>query len=234
MAREIIQHIRNSRIEFDKERHLYLFDGEVYFKGVTGWVGNYAEPFIPEEVAKKLSFIWGRTPEDILQEWTDARLYGDYVHENAELWVNDNLEFDVPEIKLIKQKLSDLGLTPVIAEWVVYDEDIQRASAVDLLCKDSEGKYVIVDIKTSEKELAYNGYRGKTMFAPLNDLPDAKYYKYCLQVNIYQRWLKEKYKLELAANHYILRVRNDLCEAIPVIDLQDKVQLLYDEIKLAA
>lgn len=230
MKREIKQHPRNERIAFDKERHEYLFDGETYFEGITGWIGEYAEPFDATRISRKLAAIRGQSPEEILQEWEDARQYGDYVHESAELWVNDGLELNVSEVDLMKDTLKEMGLTPVFSEWVVYDEDVQRASAIDLLCVNEDGQYVIVDIKTSKKDIKFNGYRGKTMFYPFNDLPDAKYFKYCLQVNIYQRWLEEKYEnVELADTHYILRVRNNLCEPIPVLDMQDKVQLLYEE-----
>lgn len=226
----MIKHERNENIALDKDRHIYTYKDDQIFKGVTSWIGKYNKPFDAEKVAKKLAKWRGQKPEDILAEWEETREYGDYVHELIENYVNDDQNFNVPEIENFESVIEKHDLVPICSEWVVYDEDIKRASAVDLICTNHKNQYVAIDIKTRHKGIEVSSYQDQRMFPPLDDLPASRYFKYCLQVNIYKYWLENKYDLNMSSVNYILNLTDEGYELIPVVDLTGKVEQMYSEI----
>lgn len=229
MKKEILEHPRNEKISFDKEKHEYIYCGDRKFQGSTSWISQYTAPFDKQKIARKVARLRGTTPQAIIAQWDAARDYGDYVHENIETFINDNLEFSTPELTQFKAKLQELNLTPVISEWVVYDEDVERASAIDVVCLNEDDEIVIIDIKTRSKDISYTGYQDKMMKGALSDVPDSYYHKYALQVNIYKYWVETKYKLPVSPVNYVFRLREDFCEVIPVLDLKDKIQKMYND-----
>jgi hypothetical protein len=230
--KKILEHERNQHIEFSPEHHTYLYKGETPFKGITKWIGKYTKPFDAEKVAGSL-IKWhkdyiGRTVEEVLQEWQGETDYGNEVHYSIENYVNHGIDNQTVELQAFKQFLADYELTPIITEWVVYDESINRASAIDLVCKDRDDKVVLVDIKTMRKPIDIKSYKDVKMSYPLNSLPDSRYYKQCLQLGIYQKWVKELYKIETTDNPIVLRVRDDFYEVYTMMDVRNEIEKLYE------
>lgn len=225
----MITHERNQHIDLDTDRHIYRYRGGEVFKGVTSWIGEYNEPFNAKKVARKLAQWRDQTAEEILESWERTREYGDLVHERIEAHINGEEGLTTPEVEHFKQAMEDFDLAALASEWVIYDEDIGRASAIDVTCANSDNEYVVVDVKTRKKGIETEAYKDKTMYAPLDDLPACRYYKYALQVNIYRYWLEHKYDMNVADTHYILNIHDEGYEMIPVIDLTDKVEQMYEQ-----
>lgn len=226
---QILNHERNSQVVFDEAKHTYTVNGEKY-KGVTGWIGEFCKPFNADEIAENLAENnpnwWHLTKEEILEQWNDAREYGNYVDKLIEDCVNRNEEVSEPELEQFKRCLKENNIEPVMAQWVIFNEDFKRASAIDFVGI-MDGKVVIFDVKSMEKDIDYSAYGGATMSEPIG-LPDSRFYKFCLQIGIYEKWLKEKYDVDVADTHYVLRIRPDFYELIPVMRVDKEIKALEE------
>lgn len=229
MKNKIQEHPRNSKIEFIEEEHRYLYscdNRKIDFKGVTSWISDYTKPFDPS-IAQYIAYRDGITEAEVLDSWREAREYGNYVDEMISGYIDngDNVESD--EVYQFIQAMEEKQLTPICSEYLVYDEDIGRASAIDVLCLDKRGRIIVIDLKSMEKDIKYHGYQGQKMSYPLSSLEDSKYYKQALQVGIYHYWLKYKYDLDVSEARYVLRIRPDFYEWIPLMPVEKEINKLY-------
>jgi hypothetical protein len=226
IKKSVINHPRNERVVFDEKRHTYHVDGKRY-QGVTGWIAEFCQPFNKWEIANKLAD--GRNPnwnqytaEEIIGFWDDAREYGNYVDKLVEDYVNLGIDNGEKELQQFKDFLEEYNLTPVMAQWVVFNEHLERASALDVVCSNKNGEIVVIDLKTMEKEVDVVAYKNKKMSYPIN-LPESKYYKFCLQIGIYVRWIRELYDMKVSKTHYVLRIRPEFYQTIPILNVEDRI-----------
>jgi len=85
------------------------------------------------------------------------------------------------------------GLVPYRTEWMIYDEQLKLAGSVDMVYKNSDGTYSIYDWKRSKDITKTNGF-GKTALTECIDyMPDANFWHYTLQLNIYKMILERNY-----------------------------------------
>lgn len=218
-------HPRDEQIRFLKEAHRYLHNTRGELKGVTSWAKNYVKKFDRMGIAKNLAYRRNTTVAAILAEWDESVVYGNQVHEGFEKLlttgeVDPLVESELESITTIAELLE---LEPVRAEWVIYSDEIDKASAIDGVFKNPKGEIVIVDFKTY-KDMTFEGYNGQTMFPPLDHLPDAKYWMTSLQISIYADWLKKFYEISVADTHYIFHVNRKVATYHPAFDLSDEVQ----------
>lgn len=239
MHEHIINHPRNLSIKFDKDKHKYWYadnplEFNKEFKGVTSLIGDYKNPFERDRMSKYVAMRDGITQQEVLDMWNETRdtaiEYGNLIHDSIELMdetgeLNPECE---TELANYAKECSLYNLESVISEWVVYDEDIERASAIDkLFYRKDDKKYVIADFKTPEKGIQYSGYKDQRMLYPLRNLPDSSYWHYSLQLSVYRRWLKEKYYVDVAEDSYLIYIRDNVCEFILAANLDDEIHALY-------
>lgn len=222
----ILDHPRNKKITFDKDTHTYLYDGKTNFDGITSWIGSYAKPFDREGIASGYKYKIKTTKETVLKLWDFHRDYGNFVHDAIEDYINDGKECELPELEYFKEAMEVHNLTPILGEWIVYDESVKKASAVDCLCVNSDGEYVVVDIKTMKSKLKKSNKR--RLSYPLNDLDDCNYNKYSLQVSLYSYWLKNIYGLDLADKNYLLHISHDGWSMIETPNFENKIEQIYE------
>ena len=86
-------------------------------------------------------------------------------------------------------------MEPYRTEWLVWNEDLKLAGSIDMLYKKDNGKYAIYDWKRSKEIKTENRYQSG--YGPLSHLPDANYWTYSMQLNIYRMILKQKYDMEV-------------------------------------
>jgi hypothetical protein len=226
---DILSHPRNADITFDSPNHKYYYKGTEEFHGVTSWISKYTKPFDRVAVAKKLAKKEGVPVDIITKRWDGATDYGTEVHLAVEKLINDGEYIERPEVWNFLLAMADYELTPILNEWVIYDERVKRASPIDIICTNKANELVVVDMKTMEKPIPVSAYKDQRMIHPLNNLPDSKYYKQALQVNIYAHWLEELYGMKVADTHYVLHLRDSFMKMIPIIDLSHEVKLMYEE-----
>jgi ATP-dependent exoDNAse (exonuclease V) beta subunit len=184
---------------------------------------------------------------DLLKLWNDKaiksceigtaihKIFEDYVNNDFCL-LNNELMFDFINIKneylnefLLKSKIAikfinDFFITkrliPVYTEHIVYNEFL--AGQVDLICKDLEGNYYIIDFKTNQK-IEINSY-GKKMLGIFKNIDDCSYYHYCIQLSIYKKLLKEKVK-----GIYIVHIKETEYEILKCNDVFESFNINYKE-----
>lgn len=212
--KEILEHPRNNDIFYDPSSHTYWYRIEKQFSGITGWIKKYSQPFDRQNISMAIARRDGKTQQEVLNEWNEKRDtsadYGNFVHEAIERWVK-GLRLRKGQkvyVEAAKKVLKEHNLTPIAAEFVVYDEDTEQASPIDLLCTDENGLLVVVDMKTYEKGVQWEGYKDQRMLYPLYTVPDANYYHTSLQTGWYIKQLFEKYGQKVRETGYILWLRD--------------------------
>lgn len=231
LKQQIEQHERNEFISFDADVHTYTYScgtRNENFGGVTSWFSKYFQPFDAEKIAGFIAYRDGISVDEVFDSWDMARGYGNYLDTLIGGYINEGKYKQMPEVQFFIQAMKEKNLTPLKSEWVIYDEDINRASAIDVICSNENDELVVVDLKSMEKEIKKEGYKGATMSYPLNNLQDAKFYKQSLQVSTYQHWLNNKYGLPVADEGYVLRIRPDFYEWIQTENLEEEIIKLYE------
>lgn len=167
---------------------------------------------------------WGMTPVQIKQEWNkngaEASGAGTKLHKRIEKFMNVDTDVvrDMTHCELIAinsqrttlqsddakewgyflQFANDHGdLVPYRTEWMIYDEQLKLAGSVDMVYKNSDGSYSIYDWKRSKDIAKTNGF-GKTALTECIDyMPDANFWHYTLQLNIYKMILERNYGVRI-------------------------------------
>lgn len=246
IQKQLLDHDRNKYIKFDEEAHKYWYypSGDfrksseaVEFDGITSWIAQYSQKFDAvtqsKSSAKNPNSKWyGMEPEEIREAWKEkgkeSRDYGDQIHKSIENVVNEgiydeNMSFYIDSFL---EEMERIGVEPFAAEHVIYDEDIKKATPIDL-SGTKKKEFVPMDIKTFKDGMEFFPYKGKNMLAPLSELYDSKYTKVCLQVSIERLFLLKKYNLE-SQRGYVILLNDDGCRAIPLLDYTDRVKKMYE------
>lgn len=151
----------------------------------------------------------------------ESREVGTFLHTQIESYFNqkditdsyhfkyDGIEIKRDEYVSIKtewsyfiQFLKEKNITPFRTEWKIFDLKYKIAGTIDLLCK-NEDCFDIYDWKRSDKinleqtvwQYGING---------LEHIPDTRYYRYCLQQNLYRYMLEENYKIKINKMYLII------------------------------
>ena len=159
----------------------------------------------------------------IQRMWTDkgreAREAGTRAHEAMELIGNGLPCADSPEVRLFCKWFEGRGLQFYRTELITFVENkkgnLLLAGSVDLIATDDQGRHVLIDYKRSEKRLtidepAYKGKKGKGL---LNHVPDTAFWRYSLQLSVYNRMLHRTQGIDCGDRMYILNVHPGLCAA---------------------
>ena len=105
------------------------------------------------------------------------RARGTLLHYHAEQLLNDR-DVEEPHSPEFKQIIEIVDV--IKSRWEVYRTEfsmfhcgLRLAGQADLLCRDADGRLVIIDWKRS-REIKYDAFR--PMDPPLEHLPDCNYY----------------------------------------------------------
>lgn len=232
---QVLDHPRNELIHFEKDAHTYehLPSGEMY-NGVTSLISNYAEDFDKEGIAFAVARKEGTTKEKILAKWRRkgniAIEYGNQVHDMIEDYNNLGVVPDDDEnFDAYLTAIDEFGLEPVCSEWVIFDERIKRASAIDGVYS-YKGQLVLVDYKTNEDfDKLFYVYNDKRFFYPISELPESKFNKYQIQLNIYHKILTDLYDVPLRDEMFVMHIRDGVVRWLPIVKLRNQVDKLYEE-----
>ncbi len=186
----VLKYSKDGRVCFDADKHVYMLD-QYQLMGVTSWVGLHKNKFNNYEGARKESIKTGESILSILKRWKDKAdssiLQGNAVHKVFEDFIIEgkaqtSIEFPKTLVaaKFIQEVFKSKRLTPVAAEYIVYNEQQGLATMIDCICKHPSGHYVQLDWKSNESITRQN--YGKYMLEPYNILPDCTYYHYSMQV----------------------------------------------------
>jgi ATP-dependent exoDNAse (exonuclease V) beta subunit len=160
-----------------------------------------------------------------------ASKLGTNLHKDIELFYNkEKIENTSREFNYFLDFHKDNSeLKAYRTEWEVFDEDFKLAGSIDCVFE-LNGEYHIFDWKRTKEIKENNSFQeGKY---PLRHLPDANYWHYSLQLNIYKYILENKYGLNIGElNLVVLHPDKDSYELVKAVDLSDEVKLMLEERK---
>ncbi len=209
IAKKIIDHNKIHNLEFDKINHKYYVNKEECIS-VTTKIQKYF-PFKKEKISKIVAEKTMSTQYEIEDEWNLLAKIGSLTHEliddyikgkctdktnnfiqGALLFLRDNPDFEV-----------------IASEIQIFSHKYKTAGTIDLIVKDIKTKKIYtIDWKTSQKPISKTEYweMGKT---PFDTIPNNKFYKYSLQLWIYNLILKDEYGIDVW-DSYIIHINNNI------------------------
>ena len=243
---------RDDRIVFDAADHSYCVDGIRAPISVTGFLHRFSPDFDPHAAAaammggagwqeKQHEFMNAdgaiKTADEIIDAWARngevQRARGTLLHYHAEMALNGySVEYPhSPEYKQFCRFYADIILNH---GWDVYRTEatlfhcgLRMAGQADLLCKDTDGKLIIIDWKRAREIRYANPFRA--LKEPLEHMGDTNYSLYSLQLNLYAYILETEYGSEVS--RMLLGVFHPLSDAARCIEvprLSEEIALLVE------
>jgi len=208
------RHERDNLIHFDEPTHVYTVKGSS--KGIcsiTKFLHEFFPHFDADAVIKNMmkgknwtsSKWYGMTAEEIKKAWNDngkeASEAGTAMHLGIEMFMNgveasDELKETIEWKYFWNYWEEVVTWEPWRTEWEVWDEDLKLAGSIDMIYRNKkDGTFAVYDWKRAKEIKKENSFQSG--LGPLSHIPDANYWHYSLQLNMY-RWLLEK--------HYSIKV----------------------------
>lgn len=236
MLSKLHTHPRDTRITFLEEGHEYTLEGiDNKPTSVTTLIHQYFPEFNDDLVITKMmaspkwkdSKYFGKTPEQIKQEWKDksneASKAGTLMHKSIEdtlngvVVTNDTVEYQM-FLKFwsdIQHQYPDWEVDRT--EWLIYDNSGKVAGSIDCILrnKTNPDQIMVLDWKRS-KEIKYTNKfaKGTGLFA---NLDDCNYVHYSLQLNIYRHILETWYDKQVVYMMLIIMHPNNVSyQCIPI------------------
>lgn len=214
---------REERVEFEEHTHQYFIDGLLCPRSVTALLHSFAQLFQADAAIaamkrrsdwpqKKMTFqaagVDADSNDEIIAYWDAksrlARMRGTLLHFHAEQVAN-GMHIEEPHSPELSQVLLLLQYFKEQMSWNVCRAEInifhcglRCAGQPDLLCREAaSGELVIVDWKRVCKVDFDNAF--ETLRYPLQHIPQASYWLYALQLNLYKYILETEYNEKVAS-----------------------------------
>ena len=244
-------HERDTRVRLEPTRHRYYVDGEPGYLSVTSWNKQHFAPFDSDAVIARMRAgrNWSESEYHNLSDGTIKKLWsergrvassaGTQLHDQIENYFNGMETSPAPssqEYGYFKDFwMQWMGtLIPYRTEWLVFDESIRVAGAVDMVFKDPGGNFHIYDWKRTKPISRTTSYGCFSTTACLAHLPDTNFWHYALQLNVYKAILEKNYDINISSMH-LVRLHPDApgYEDIEVPELTTEVATLWADRKLS-
>ncbi len=175
----------------------HAFDGPaVVRKNLSSWRANASSKYHP--------LVEGVTDEEavsnVLGLWNANRDAGTAMHALFEDTLNGatpdeaGYEAEMAQFRAAMDELKMQWMTPVRTELSIFAEDAEGcavvAGQIDLLVKDEDGDYHLVDYKRTANDLSPNASCWGKRF--LGNLPLNDHHKYSLQLSLYAQMFAEQ------------------------------------------
>lgn len=239
---------QDSDINFFAKEHLYLYKNSIQLMAVSDVINIFFKPFDSIKMSKKKAIQKNVTQCRILEEWdcegTISREAGTFLHQQIYSYFNGEPtsmdyyfeykgnEFNYKKnINISKEWsyfhnfLTQESLKPFRTEWQIYDPKLKIAGTIDFLCR-CGSEYDLYDWKRSDK-IDQNARIWDYGINGLNDVPNTRYYHYCIQLNLYKYILEKNYALKIRQLYLIaLHPSNEQYVKIQVKDMQNEIQII--------
>ena len=233
-------HSRDYNITFEEKEHIYTIKGDSTFTSVTTWIHSHFGHFDADSVIKKIrkkknykeSIYFEKTDDDIKNMWeinrNQAADAGTKLHFDIECYYNDNpnINESVEYGYFLNFAEKYSNLKPYRTEWMIYDEDLKLAGSIDMIFK-KDNEYAIYDWKRS-KEIKKSNWGRFSHTECINHLPDANFWHYSLQLNIYKSMLEKNYDITITDMYIVcLHPNHDTYINYKIPDLKHEVEELF-------
>lgn len=245
-----MKYSKNKRVSFDPATHSYK-NKDKKLISVTTLLNNFKNEFDSDYWSKEIARREKTTQEIILKKWKDKAFksteIGTAIHKIFEDYTNGNycitngkLEFEYNKLNAefmedfnLKKEISlnfindfffTKRLIPVESEFIVYNDFL--AGQIDMVCRDQESNFYIVDFKTNEKIDTYS--YGKKMKGIFSEIDDCSFFHYSLQLSIYKKLLKDYdikkiFLIHITPEKYEFIECQDLMKHIDIKDLKKSI-----------
>lgn len=228
------QYEQDAHIDFEPEEHIYIRDGKERLLPVSTLIAYFFEAFDALTAAERSASRNQTSVEETLDKWDKigkmASEVGTFVHAQTENYFqHGHFDTDYPftfngeteHISVAREKqqfmdfIRDYHIEPYRQEWPVYDEKLNIAGTIDLICKEADATFTIYDWKRSGKVVNAQGqpiveaFGYKMSFNGIR-LPDTAFYHYCIQQNLYRYMLESHYGIKIKAMNLVV-----LCPEYP-------------------
>lgn len=212
---------------------------QVYKEKAGGWevVVEYCRkiknfPYKDAIIQRKKYYIlmWKEKGEEARQKGTAFHNKAEEKTKGMRIVLEDLREVEVFSDRdiLANPEFNDFGLFP---ELLIYNDKHKLAGQADWVLKEKNVVH-IKDYKTS-KDIEMESFRGETLYHPINNLPNANYHTYSLQLSLYAYMLECRgYKVgKLTIEH----IKNEYeSKLYPVTYLRKEVHALlkdYEQVR---
>ena len=243
---------REDRVAFAPAEHAYCVDGIRVPISVTGFLHRLSSELDPNAAAQAMMEGPGwperqhnfmnadgtiKTADEIVDAWARngeaQRARGSLLHYHAEMFLNGyTVECPhSPEYKQFCRFYADIimnhGWDVYRTEATLFHCGLRMAGQADLICRDTEGKLVIIDWKRSREIKYTNPYRA--LKEPLDHMGDTNYSMYSLQLNLYAYILESEYGFEVSRMlRGVFHPLSDEARRIEVPRLTEEIALLVE------
>jgi ATP-dependent exoDNAse (exonuclease V) beta subunit len=234
-------------VVFDSESHTYTKNGKK-LTSVTSFISQFKNKFDSDYHSKRIAEKEGKTQTEILKLWSDKAKkscdIGTAIHKIFEEYIDGNfcvlgneilidfVDLDIeylvdfyPKSKVAIQFIKDFfisgRLTPVYTEYIVHNDTL--AGQVDLICKDKQKNYYILDFKTNDKIEVYS--YNKKMLGIFKEINDSSFYHYSLQLSIYKQMFDKEVK-----GLFLVHIKPDKYEFIECVDIFHNYNIDFNKI----
>lgn len=238
---------RNKGVDlfFDEKEHIYSLKDGTELISATTFISEFFPKFDTQEISRKYAQKHGLDQLEVIERWQkeadEASAFGNKIHDMAELYLKSNLEDDLSwMIDCEKDRQYEKSLRNYLenhffkrydlieAEKIVFSIPHLIAGTMDILAREkSTGKIVILDWKTNKVIEKYNSFNQMGL-APISHLDDTNFFKYAIQLNLYERLLRDNYENyhKEDIDRRILHITPDKVLTYLVPDFQDEVNLM--------
>jgi hypothetical protein len=234
-------HTINDIIEFDEPCHKYKVKGHQFTISVTGFVHSHFPPFMECNVinnilnSHKMSDpeypYYNMNKEQILAEWNKSRDLGTLLHEQIEHYYNNNC-VSIPGIDTIEYRyflnfaLDYAHIQAFKTELRIYSLELDLAGSIDLLVKNEDDTYDIIDWKRSKNidvSTVPSRYTQYGLLPGVSHIMSTNLNHYRFQLNVYRYILQHYYGfiirgMRLVVCHPNNKSNNYEIHEIPLMD----------------
>ena len=225
-------------LHFETGSHTYTVNNESY-ASVTTVVNSCFSTFVADEVLAKMknkSKYPGMSNAEIKAKWAaDAKIaqdIGTQMHLTIERYYkNEALEEEMhtPEILNFMKFAATTVLIPHEIEWRVYNSDVKLAGTLDFSALNSDGTIDLYDWKCC-KDLGLNNTYKYSHVIP--HLPDTKYWKYTIQLNLYKFLVESKYNKKVRKMYLVCFHPSAPYYKLEVADMQVHIPQILENYNL--
>jgi ATP-dependent exoDNAse (exonuclease V) beta subunit len=191
------------KVKLDKKTHTYTNSKGSVYKSVSSLIEQFVPFFDFEQKSYDYSLKYGIPVEEVRKSWRDKnRLstdYGQKIHREIENLITENIFEHKDKIfnDIIQQVKKFKGAQAQFkSEEIIHDDNFMVAGTSDLIVE-RKSDFDIIDFKTNKKIKYLNPFEDKFLLFPVDNIPNAEYFKYALQLSLYGYLYEQKTKKTL-------------------------------------
>ncbi|OEU75310.1 MAG: hypothetical protein BA874_12780 [Desulfuromonadales bacterium C00003068] len=223
-------------VRYDPDLHVYHCE-DLELTSVTKFLDQFFSPFDSLKIGTKYAVKHGKKLEEVLAGWKkegdDSRDKGHLIHKYAEDRFNGTVDSRPGDyyrsVEDAKARL-ETKFRYLSAEQIVFSPRLQLAGTIDLLMVDPcTGEILILDWKIVKKIKDKNPWQ--IGLFPIQHLDACNFNKYSLQLNIYERILREEGYFPECRNFRkgLIHIKAKDLEWKKVKDMQGEVENMLKE-----